>query len=144
MHAVSVTWEGTRVTGPILIYHDEIKVDPGPAYEIGDDINTDGALVCTSETGPRVSWRKSNLMFVNDVYPLGANITQLNQIRTPFSSVPNVARLSRDNEAVTPSAADQNGLWTCWVKNTSAANIGIYQRGMGEYITPEPSYMVAL
>ena len=27
LHAVTVTWNGTRITGPVLIYHDEISVD---------------------------------------------------------------------------------------------------------------------
>jgi hypothetical protein len=58
--AVFVTWEGTRVTGPILICHSEIKVDPWPPpYEIGDP-NVDGAPVCTSATRPRIPWRLAN------------------------------------------------------------------------------------
>jgi hypothetical protein len=131
----------------MLIYHDEIKVDSGPPYEIGD-INADGALVCTSATRPRVSWRLANHSFFNDVAsssPGAISTTRLNQIRTLFDDLPNVARLSRDNGAVSSSEPDQNGLWACRVNNLPdeiplggqahvAANtvfVGIYRRGMG-------------
>ena len=46
---VSVTWNGTTVTGPVLIYHDEILVDPGPSYSIGDT-DRPGTLVCRSDS----------------------------------------------------------------------------------------------
>jgi hypothetical protein len=141
--AVFVTWSGTRVTGPLLIYHDEIGVDPGPAYDIGDS-NSDGALVCTSATRPIAGWRVADHDFFNDVSG-SISTTRLNQIRAPASD-PTVARLSRDNGAVSSSDPDQNGLWACRVNNLPhetplggqahvAANIvfvGIYRRGMGK------------
>jgi hypothetical protein len=125
--AVFVTWNGTNVTGPILIYHDEIEVDSGPTYDIGD-INADGALVCTSATRPRVSWRNANHSFFNDVFsssPGAISTTRLNQIRTPFDDLPNVARLSRASSAVSSSEPNQNGLWACRVNRLgSESNIG--------------------
>ena len=47
---VSVTWNGTRVTGPILIYHDEIlAADPTNSVQIND--TAPGTLICTSANG---------------------------------------------------------------------------------------------
>ena len=87
---VTVTWNGTRITGPVLIiYHDEIIVDPGPTYSVGD-IATPGALVCTSETTSRASWRGSDHLFFGDVdRPGGIRTTLLDQIRTAATATPN-------------------------------------------------------
>ena len=128
---VNVTWNGTRITGPVLIYHDEIIVDPGPTYSIGD-IAAPGALVCTSETTARASWRRANHYFFDDVSKQ-ISTTVLNQIRTAETATPNRGRLSRDNENVNPSDPNQNGLWCCRVsRNTAFVFAGIYRRGMGE------------
>ena len=131
---VTVTWNGTRITGPVLIYHDEIIVDPGPTYSIGN-IAAPGALVCTSETTQRASWRRADHRFFGDVdRDGGISTTVLDQIRTPSSATPNRGRLSRDNENVNPSAANQNGLWCCRVSAyTAFLFAGVYRRGMGEY-----------
>ena len=128
---VNATWNGTRITGPVLIYHDEITIDTGPTYSIGN-IAAPGALVCTSETTLRASWRRANHDFFHDV-SREISATNLNQIRTGADATPNRGRLSRDNENVNPSDADQNGLWCCRV-NTNSAFVfaGIYRRGMGE------------
>ncbi len=53
--AVSVTWNGTTITGPVLIYSDEIPVD-GSSNNTIDDPNGPGALICRSEDRARVSW----------------------------------------------------------------------------------------
>ena len=130
---VTVTWNGTRITGPVLIYHDEIIVDPGPTYSVGD-IGAPGALVCTSETTARASWRRADHAFFSDVDGGAISATVLNQIRTPASANPNRGRLSRDNENVNTSAANQNGLWCCRVSaNTAFVFAGVYRRGIGEY-----------
>ena len=127
LHAVFVTWNGTRITGPVLICHDEISVDP--ARSLGD-ITAPGALVCTSETRPRSNWRRAD-------YSDGPQAPLLSQIR---SDVPSRARLSRDNEGVNPSFSHQNGLWCCQVNSVGddadvVANFvfaGVYRRGVGE------------
>ena len=130
--AVTVTWSGTGITGPVLIYHDEIIVDPGPTYSFGD-ISAPGALVCTSENSRRASWRSSDHAFFGDVNG-AVSTTNLNQIRTPRTATPNRGRLSRDNENVNPSAPNQNGLWCCRVSgdDSALAFTGVYRRGMGE------------
>ena len=130
---VTVTWNGTRITGPVLIYHDEITIDPGPTYSLGD-IAAPGALVCTSETTTRASWRRVDHLFFDDVNRGVISTTVLNQIRTAADATPNRGRLSRDNENVNPSDANQNGLWCCRVSgDTVFVFAGIYRRGMGEY-----------
>ena len=135
MHAVTVTWNGTRITGPVLIYHDEIIVDPARSLGV---LTAPGALVCTSETRPRAGWRRADHRFFGD----GPQATNLGQIRTGPEVVPNIARLSRDNEDVNPSNAHQNGLWCCRVQSLQQSDeadvvanlvfIGVYRRGMGE------------
>ena len=131
---VFVTWNGTRITGPVLIYHDEIIVDPGPTYSFGD-IAAPGALVCTSETTARASWRRSDHAFIGDVDSGAISTTDLNQIRTAATATPNRGRLSQPSENVNPSAANQNGLWCCRVGPNPTAFVfaGVYRRGMGEY-----------
>ena len=131
---VTVTWNGTRITGPVLIYHDEIIVDPGPTYSFGD-IAAPGALVCTSETTARASWRRSDHLFIGDVTSRPISTTNLNQIRTAADATPNRGRLSRDNENVNPSAPNQNGLWCCRIGSNNPEGfvfVGVYRRGMGE------------
>ena len=130
---VFATWNGTRITGPVLIYHDEIIVDPGPTYSFGD-IAAPGALVCTSETTIRASWRRADHGFFSDVDRGAISTTNLNQIRTAATANPNRGRLSRDNENVNPSVAHQNGLWCCRVSGGGSAFVfaGVYLRGMGE------------
>ena len=139
--AVTATWNGTKITGPVLIYHDEIAVDPGPTYSFGD-IAAPGALVCTSETRPRAGWRRADHEFFRDVTDAVISMINLNQIRTGPLAVPSHTRLSRANEFVDPSAANQNGLWCCRVNSLGdddndnvVANfvfVGVYRRGMGE------------
>ena len=80
---VNVTWNGTNITGPVLIYHDEIIVDPGPTYSIGD-ITVPGALVCTSETTFRASWRRANHDFFGDVSTVDPRISEGNGTEPPL------------------------------------------------------------
>ena len=116
----------------MLIYHDEITVDPGPTYSFGN-IAAPGALVCTSETTARASWRRADHVFFGDVDRGEISTTVLNQIRTAATATPNRGRLSRDNENVDPGVTHQNGLWCCRVSvNSAFVFAGVYRRGMGE------------
>ena len=131
----------------MLIYHDEIKVDPelpdGETYAIGD-IAAPGALVCTSETVIRAAWRMANHEYFPDISNHTIfSMDLLNQIRTNLTERPSRARLSRGGEAVNPVASNQSGLWACRVNWTNPhiytcpdlSNIifvGIYRRGQGE------------
>ena len=55
---VSVTWNGTRVTGPILIYHDEILADPTNSVQIND--TAPGTLICDLAVSGIASWHLPN------------------------------------------------------------------------------------
>ncbi len=52
--AVSVTWNGTTITGPVLIYKDELPIDPN-ANTIGNS-NGAGVLICRSEDSASTTW----------------------------------------------------------------------------------------
>lgn len=140
MCAVSVTWNGTAITAPVLIYHEEVLADPEPPYLLGDDLNRTGALVCRSESRTRAAWRYTDGEFFDDVTirmnPRGG----YQQIRSDNVTVPSVSRLSR----VSPTAANEiNGLWTCRVQVIDEDGlqdvldnfvfVGLYHRGEGEY-----------
>ena len=64
-------WEGETITGPILIYHDEITTDTTTPTD--DNSNDSGDLVCRSENVGRTFWRD----------PRGSTQGSFNTIRTP-------------------------------------------------------------
>ena len=142
--AVSATWNGEEITGPKLIYHDEIRVDPGLPFSLGD-ANTDGALFCESRGRPRASWRRADgatfLDSNNDGY-FPSDI--LHQLRTTATSVPSLARLSRVRDNMDLRQPHQNGLWTCRTQVVPAEGpeglqtvlssfvfVALYRRGKG-------------
>ena len=102
---VTVTWEGNLVTGPILIYHDEVRLDGNDNPMLGD-LDGPGGLVCRSQTRPLTGWRNAVGGVVQDT---GDNI---NQIRTDAQAVPSFSRLSRGTTN-TPNNFD--GLVICRV-----------------------------
>ena len=136
---VSLTFNGTTITGPILIYHDEIVSDS----TIPTDDNSDGPgdLVCRSASIGRTFWRT----------PTGANAPSSTsedfyQVRTPLSDPqthPYLAQLSIDYLDSTDS--EINGLWFCPLgftgNNTKEQDlidsfiyVGIYSRNSGELL----------
>ena len=140
MFAVSVTWNGTTLTGPTLIYLDEILVDGTDTQNltIGDP-NRPGALVCRSETRPQAEWRDA----LGDAFqPIPFYTGDIQQIRNS-ENIPNLSRLSRRTEII---ESFLNGLFTCRVnvvndlEDTLAnfVHVGIYIRGnpQGETQTP--------
>ena len=135
-----MTWNGTTLTGPTLIYHDELILDgtnPRP-LDIGD-VNRTGALVCRSETRVRASWRTTDGSFFPDTTSRTGTIQQ---IRTDSTTVPSLSRLSRGTTNVLTDI-NNNGLFTCRVHNdaTSFVHVGIYARGGGEDTTLISSYI---
>ena len=124
LSVVTVTWNGTLVTGPILIYHDELRVDGNDNPMLGD-VDGPGALVCRSQTRPQALWRSPGRFTVQET---GGDI---NQIQT--GTTPSFARLSR---GTTTSPEDFDGLLICRVNTEGdapdvAANlnfIGFYNR----------------
>ena len=127
---MTVTWNGTTITGPVLIFQDELVRDDRTNVL---DTPLDGTVICRSENQAQVGWHLA---------PSGGNgalvqtstETHFGQMRTSSSATPSVSRLTtnRPNEALTSAAA--NGLWTCQLNGgfSTAVPVGIYARGGGE------------
>ena len=134
LFAVSVIWNGTVVTGPILIYHDEILLDHDTVPTVGNS-NGPGDLVCRSDNHEEARWRNPNGFNV----PRSGNYRQVDSA----AGVPSLSRLSTpiDGEEPTNSNVIVNGLWICQVVNSDIPDqdilanfnyVGIYNRGDGE------------
>ena len=129
MFTVTVTWNGTTITGPVLIFQDELVRD--------DRTNVlatpvDGTVICRSENQAQVGW---HLAPPSNTGTGGlVQTSHFRQRRTSSSATPSVSRLTtnRTDEALTSAAA--NGLWTCRLNanRITAVPVGIYARGGGE------------
>ena len=136
LHAVvTVTWNGSIITGPVLIYHDEILDDEGPQYTIGNP-DRPGALMCRSERDGIASWRLANGNFFNDVNNRADNSLGLQQIRTNSNTFPSLSRLSRVPENRNTSAENLNGLWSCRtdIPDLRSVYVGLYYRTEGKLV----------
>ena len=131
---MSVIWNGTTITGPILIYHDEITDDELPVPTV-ENSNDPGDLVCRSENHEEARWRRSNgsTARTNGEY---------RRVQSPAGSLPSLSRLSTI-EDLTSIDPQYNGLWVCVLRNTdgglsdqdlidSFVYVGIYSRNSGE------------
>ena len=127
MYIVTVTWNGTTIIGPVLIFQDELVRD--------DRTNVlatpmDGTVVCRSENQAQVGWQYADGALVSTT----STTNHFRQKRTSSSATPSVSRLTtnRPGEALTSAAA--NGLWTCRLNGNiiTAVPVGIYARGGGE------------
>ncbi len=132
---VSVTWNGTTITGPVLIYSDELPVDPS-ATTTGDP-NEPGALICKSEDRAAVSWHYTPGQIVR-----GPEHTDtFKATSTGTGIIPSVSRLLLNKVNTEVNNNDLNGLWHCrlnGVKETDQIsnnqydeqiNVGIFSRG---------------
>ena len=130
-------FNGTTITGPILIYHDEIGSDT--TIPTDENSNGPGDLVCRTASVGRTFWRN----------PTGANVPtstseDFYNVRTPSSDPqthPFLAQLSTiDYLDLTDSTI--SGLWICplgFTRNIedqdlidSFIYVGIYSRNSGE------------
>lgn len=119
---MSVTWNGSDITRPVavLIYHDEIRVDMGAVYSIGNN-NEGGALICMSEAA---QWHYPNSDPVDLASTSNTGIQQIKeQSRT---------RLSRSRQGLMLTDDNHNGLWTCRVDGSIPIPVGFYHRGGGK------------
>ena len=136
--AVSVTWNGITVqsdtvTDPVLIYIEDLPVDPS-ATTIVSDHSSPGTLICRSEDRARVEW---NIVTGYDVFGPEQTTDTFQQIRTGTGVTPSLSQLllNREyNNGVTPAV---NGIWHCRLNRVSSTvfekeiNVGIYSRTTG-------------
>ena len=87
---MTVTWNGTTITGPVLIYQDEIIPD-----NRGDVLATplDGTLICRHETQAQVGWHFAN----GQALTTDQNF-HFRQRRTGTTETPSVSRLTTNQE----------------------------------------------
>ena len=130
-----MTWNGTVVTGPILIYHDEILLDHDTIPTV-ENSNDPGDLVCRSENHEEARWRRSNGMAA----PTTSG--DYRRVQSTAGSLPSLSRLSTI-EDLTSTDPQYNGLWVCVLWNTDGGlsdqdvidsffYVGIYSRNSGE------------
>ena len=128
MFTVTVTWNGTTITGPVLIFQDELVRDDRTNV-LATPIR-DGTVRCRSENQAQVGWHFASGALISPT----STTNHFRQRRTATSAIPSVSRLTtnRPDEALTSAAA--NGLWTCRLNGsfTGAVPVGIYTRGGGE------------
>ena len=136
-----------EITGPILIFHDEITVDPGTpgnlsTYTLGTFQDTGGNLFCVATGRPRVSWRLADGDFRNDTNLNGASPSSLSGYQIIRNGDRSFARLTRSSSSTNPTASNLNGLWTCRVgSEPQDAQVvldnfvfaGLYHRNHGEH-----------
>ena len=121
-----MTWNGTNITGPALIFHDEVLL--GTGSETVGDPNRAGALVCRSDDEARAGWHFPDGTLVNDFAALRTSYFQ--QIRTEDMVTPSLARLLRTGSYPLTSVS-ANGHWSCRINGDrrSQIPIGLYYRG---------------
>ena len=120
-----MTWNGTEITKPILIFQDEL-----PFETVFADLNAPGALICRSSIA-RPHWRD-----VGNSVIKATNDTIIKQIRTPGPGHSQLLRGSRGGS----TSNDHNGLITCRIKTMQDAinvvasfkYVALYIREAGE------------
>ena len=110
---VTLTWNGNAITGPELIYQNEL-----------------GSVVCRSDNSSQVGWHFANGALVP---PTGLTDPHFQQIRTSSSATPSVSSLINNRPDQASISAAANGLWTCRLNGgfSTAVPVGIYARGRG-------------
>ena len=84
---VTVTWNGTTITGPVLIFQDELNRD--------DRTNVlatpkDGTVICRSENLHKIGWHFTSGALVHT----SSTTNHFRQRRTSSSTTPTVSRLT--------------------------------------------------
>ena len=122
---VYVTWNGTRITGPILIFQDEIQVINSTSLHDINSSNQPGALVCGSQSSSVVAWYMSDGTRVPD-FPAEAFFQQTRETINGSS----LAQLSRGVNSERNISDLFSGLWMCKVNGSSYGEVvvAIYQR----------------
>ena len=107
VYTVTVTWNGTTITGPVLVFQDELVRD-----DCTDVLATpmDGTVICISNNQAQVGWHFAPLTFNGKLISAISTSNHFRQKRTGSSATPSVSRLTtnRPDEALTSTEA--NGL----------------------------------
>jgi hypothetical protein len=128
---VTVIWNGTVVTGPVLIYQDEIavylNVIPPLSSLDGPGSHT---LFCRSATSAQVGWHLVGGAIISIV-----GSPTFHQRRTDPGVIPSESVLVR-YASRSESSASHNGLWTCQLNRNFSGSfpVGVYQRGGGKTV----------
>ena len=130
---MTVTWNGTTITGPVLIFQDELVRD-----DRSNVLATprDGTVICRSENQAQVGWVFANSVLISTL----STTNHFRQRRTSSSATPSVSRLTTNRPDEANTSAVANGLWTCRLNNNrlTAVPVGIYARGGGkEFLVAE-------
>ena len=132
MFTVTVTWNGKTITGPVLVFQDELVRD--------DRTNVlatpmHGTVICRSENQTQVGWHFAPINNANGVLVSTSSTTNhFRQRRTSSSTTPSVSRLTTNRPDEALIIAEANGLWSCRLNGSiiTAVPVGIYARGGGE------------
>ena len=114
---VSVTWKGSVINGPKLIYQDEMNDNP---------------LFCVSSSQAQVGWQYASGLLVST-----ASMTNhYRQERTSTRKIPSKAKLIANGQNGALTSAAGNGLRSCRLNAGfgGAVPVGIYARGGGKII----------
>ena len=118
---MTVTWNGAAITGPVLIYQDELVVDNS---DIDATPVRNGTLICRANQA-QVRWHLPNGDAVSTT-----STGDIMQTRTSSIATPSVSRLSTNNEDVSRDDNISNGLWTCRLDGNGTdptpVSVGIY------------------
>ena len=125
---MSVSWNGSTITGPTLIYHHEILNSTRDVLIIlllGLPMPLQ-VLDCRSETHPGVTWHE----------PSGAIVPMppthgFFQIKTSDTVTPSLAVLASSSSTTSSGVVNPSGLWSCG-QNDASVTVGLYFRGGGE------------
>jgi len=136
-----VTWNGTTVTGPVLIYHDEVLFSGVQWQPSFGNPDSNGSLVCianqeaywyiASTTRVEVPRQHYDVVSCCLVRQIHKQNTQKKFSQLSFNregGLKSDASMIRDTRSIT------NGLWNCRNDNDTATqvSIGLYARGGGK------------
>ena len=126
--SLALTWNGTEVTEPILIFQDEL-----PFETVFTDLDAPGALICRSPI-TRPQWRNVG----NSVIKNSTNGTNIRQIQTRGPGHSQLLRGSQEGSTTN----SHNGLITCRIATSnqnvidvvaSFKYVALYIRQAGEW-----------
>ena len=117
---MSVSWNGNNITGPILIYHQEISTS---SFSLSSMIPSH-ALHCRSEIHPGVTWHKPSGAIVSTTRTT-IFLKLFYQTKTSETAIPSVSVLASSTGI---NLNNPNGLWSCRLNGASVA-VGLYFRG---------------